>query len=101
MLDKFREAKQLEIDSLHKDFIEGRLPAVYQGNRPSFVEAIRAKGPGAVIAEFKPASPSKGVLKENLNPLDYADGDTPRTGLRPSPCSPSTSTSRAPRTSCS
>lgn len=73
MLDKFREAKQLEIDSLRKDFIEGRVPAVYQGERPSFVDAIRAKGPGAVIAEFKPASPSAGVLRENLNPLDYAD----------------------------
>ncbi len=73
MLDKFREAKQIEIESLRKDFMEGRVPAVYQGARPSFVDAIRAKGPGAVIAEFKPASPSKGVLRENLNPLDYAD----------------------------
>ena len=73
MLDKFREAKQLEIESLHKNFMEGHLPAAYQGNRPSFVEAIRAKGPGAIIAEFKPASPSRGVLGENLNPLDFAD----------------------------
>ena len=73
MLDKFREAKQLEINSLRKDFVEGRVPAVYQGERPSFADAIRAKGPGAVIAEFKPASPSKGVLREHLNPLDYAE----------------------------
>jgi indole-3-glycerol phosphate synthase len=73
MLDKFREAKQLEIESLHKNFMEGHLPAAYQGQRPSFVEAIRAKGPGAIIAEFKPASPSKGSLGENLNPLDFAD----------------------------
>lgn len=73
MLNKFREAKQIEIDSLRKDFMEGRVPAVYQGERPSFEDAIRAKGPGAVIAEFKPASPSKGVLRENLNPLDFAD----------------------------
>ncbi|MEZ7198771.1 indole-3-glycerol phosphate synthase TrpC [Pseudodesulfovibrio karagichevae] len=73
MLDKFREAKQLEIESLHKNFMEGHLPAAYQGARPSFVEAIRAKGPGAIIAEFKPASPSRGRLGENLNPLDFAD----------------------------
>ncbi|QGY38835.1 indole-3-glycerol-phosphate synthase [Pseudodesulfovibrio cashew] len=73
MLDKFREAKQLEIESLRKDFAEGRIPAAYQGERPSFVDAIRAKGPGAIIAEFKPASPSKGVLGENLNPLDWAE----------------------------
>jgi indole-3-glycerol phosphate synthase len=73
MLDKFREAKQAEIDSLRKDFMEGRVPAVYQGGRPSFVDAIRAKGPGAVIAEFKPKSPSKGVLREHANPLDFAE----------------------------
>lgn len=73
MLDKFRAAKQPEIDSLRKDFIEGHLPAVYREERLSFVDAIKAKGPGAVIAEFKPASPSKGVLRENINPMDFAD----------------------------
>lgn len=73
MLDKFREAKQLELESLRKNFMEGHLPAVYQGSRPSFVNAIKAKGPGAVIAEFKPASPSKGILRDNLNPMDFAD----------------------------
>lgn len=73
MLDKFREAKQAEIDSLRKDFMEGRVPAVYQGGRPSFTDAIRAKGPGAVIAEFKPSSPSLGVIREHANPLDFAD----------------------------
>jgi indole-3-glycerol phosphate synthase len=73
MLNKFREAKQLEIESLHKDFAAGRIPAAFQGERPSFTEAIRAKGPGAIIAEFKPASPSRGVLRENVNPLDYAE----------------------------
>ncbi|BCS90034.1 indole-3-glycerol phosphate synthase TrpC [Pseudodesulfovibrio sediminis] len=73
MLNKFREAKQLEIESLRKDFVEGRIPAVYSGNRPSFVDAIKAKGPGAIIAEFKPASPSKGILRENINPMDFAE----------------------------
>ncbi|WP_419785226.1 indole-3-glycerol phosphate synthase TrpC [Pseudodesulfovibrio sp.] len=73
MLDKFREAKQLEIDSLRKDFAEGRIPAMYKGVRPSFVESIRAKGPGAIIAEFKPASPSRGIIREDVNPLDYAE----------------------------
>ena len=73
MLNKFREAKQLEIESLRKDFMEGRIPAVYREERPSFIDSIKAKGPGAVIAEFKPASPSKGVLRENINPMDFAD----------------------------
>jgi len=73
MLDKFRQAKQPEIESLRRDFAEGRVPAVYQGERPSFIDAIRAKGPGAVIAEFKPSSPSQGVIREHANPLDFAD----------------------------
>jgi len=73
MLDKFRAAKQDEIDSLHKNFVEGHLPAVYREERPSFVDSIKAKGPGAVIAEFKPSSPSKGKLRENINPMDFAD----------------------------
>jgi len=73
MLNKFKEAKQIEIESLRKDFMEGHVPAVYTGERPSFVDAIKAKGPGAVIAEFKPASPSKGALGTNLNPMDFAD----------------------------
>ncbi len=73
MLDKFREAKELEIESLQKNFMEGHLPAVYREERPSFVEAIKAKAPGAVIAEFKPASPSKGILRTEINPMDFAD----------------------------
>jgi len=73
MLDKFREAKQDEIKSLRKDFMEGHIPAVYTGKRPSFIDAIRAKGPGAIIAEFKPASPSAGVLRESANPMDFAE----------------------------
>ena len=74
MLDKFREAKQLELDSLRKDFVEGRIPAVYREERPSFVDSIKAKGPGAVIAEFKPASPSKGILRAEINPMDFEIG---------------------------
>lgn len=73
MLDKFREAKQIEIDELRKHFEEGHLPGVYPGERANFVDAIKAKGPGAIIAEFKPASPSKGVLRENVNPLDFGE----------------------------
>ncbi|WP_243544234.1 indole-3-glycerol phosphate synthase TrpC [Pseudodesulfovibrio tunisiensis] len=72
MLDKFREAKQEEIAELRQKFAEGMIPGVYRGERPSFTDAIRAKGPGAVIAEFKPASPSRGVLREFANPLDFA-----------------------------
>lgn len=73
MLNKFRAAKQAEIDSLREDFIAGNIPAVYRHERPSFVDSIKAKGPGAVIAEFKPASPSKGILRTNINPMEFAE----------------------------
>lgn len=73
MLDKFRAAKEEEIRSLEKSFAEGMIPGMYQGERPSFTDAVRAKGPGAIIAEFKPASPSRGVIRENANPLDFMD----------------------------
>ncbi|WP_147822549.1 indole-3-glycerol phosphate synthase TrpC [Salidesulfovibrio onnuriiensis] len=72
MLDKFRAAKQPEIEALREEFLAGNIPAKYEGKRPSFSGALRAKGPGAVIAEFKPASPSRGVLREHANPLDFA-----------------------------
>jgi len=73
MLDKFREAKDVEIKELQKHFMEGHLPGAYTGDRPDFVASIKAKGPGAIIAEFKPASPSKGVLREDANPLDFGE----------------------------
>ncbi|WP_018123676.1 indole-3-glycerol phosphate synthase TrpC [Desulfovibrio oxyclinae] len=73
MLDKFRKAKQAEIDMLHAEFAQGRIPAAFNGERPSFIDAIRTHGPGAVIAEFKPKSPSKGQLREHANILDTAE----------------------------
>ncbi|GAB7024246.1 indole-3-glycerol phosphate synthase TrpC [Salidesulfovibrio brasiliensis] len=72
MLDKFREAKQAEIDMLRKEFEDGRIPAAFEGKRPSFSGALQAMGPGAIIAEFKPKSPSKGELREHANILDIA-----------------------------
>lgn len=72
MLDKFRKAKEAEILALHQEFTQGRIPAAFTGPRPSFTDALRDKGPGAVIAEFKPKSPSKGELREHANILDYA-----------------------------
>lgn len=72
MLDKFRKAKEPEILALHEEFTQGRIPAAFTGSRPSFTDALREKGPGAVIAEFKPKSPSKGQLREHANILDIA-----------------------------
>ncbi len=78
MLDKFRAAKQAEIRALKARAVSGSLPAVFPGQRPSFGAALRDSGQIAVIAEYKPASPSRGVIREGCPPQQmarvYADG---------------------------
>ncbi len=60
MLDKFRKAKQAELDMLAKMQSEGRNFTPYAGERASFADAIRRDESGLkVIAEYKRASPSK------------------------------------------
>lgn len=81
MLEKFRVAKQSEIDELRQLAQKGALPAPYEGFRPSFHQALlqKAKSRGlAVISEYKRASPSKGDINLKLGPEDvgkaYARG---------------------------
>ncbi|WP_031481885.1 indole-3-glycerol phosphate synthase TrpC [Maridesulfovibrio frigidus] len=74
MLEKFRIAKQGEVDMLHKLDAEGKLPAPYTGERPSFADAIKRDKSGMkVIAEYKRASPSKGIINLELGPVDIAN----------------------------
>ncbi len=72
MLDKFTKAKGTEIAKLVMMDELGRMPAPFEGERPSFTGALKAKGPGAVIAEYKRASPSKGVINLDLTCADVA-----------------------------
>lgn len=81
-LERFVEAKKAEIEALERlaaqggAFDEGGVLAPWRGERPSFRAALERGGQGdaplAVIAEFKQASPSRGVICEGLSVEDVA-----------------------------
>ena len=76
MLERFREAQLPSIARLRKLKAEGAMPPVFDfgegGQRPPFTRALRAAGRPAVIAEYKRASPSRGVINLALTPADVA-----------------------------
>ena len=72
MLDKFRKAKSSEIEFLKKQNESGSLSEPYTGERPSFSGFIKEKGKGAVIAEYKRASPSRGTINLDYTPEEIA-----------------------------
>ena len=72
MLDRFRAAQQAGIARLRRLAEDGQLPTPWQGLRPGFSDALNAAGAPAVIAEYKRASPSRGVINLDLTPADVA-----------------------------
>ncbi|MFU2210937.1 indole-3-glycerol-phosphate synthase [Solidesulfovibrio sp. C21] len=72
MLEKFRAAQAKAIKRLKDLEAAQRLPARYDGARPSFSDALLAAGPIAVIAEYKRASPSAGDINLGLDPGEVA-----------------------------
>ncbi len=75
MLARFREAQLPGVARLRKLAAEGTLPAPRAfpgGERPPFSRALRGAGAPAVIAEYKRASPSRGVINLDLTPADVA-----------------------------
>jgi indole-3-glycerol phosphate synthase len=73
VLERFAGAKEEEIRRLEEKRQAGTLPPVWTGRRPSLELALREQGPGAVIAEYKRASPSRGGINLTLSPLEAAD----------------------------
>lgn len=71
-LERFIEAKRAEIAALERADAEALRPR--QGVRPSLRQALRRGGSElpAVVAEYKRASPSRGVICESLEPEEAA-----------------------------
>ena len=74
MLERFRRAKQAEIQDLIALESAGRLPEPSLAPRPSLTKALLKQGPGAVIAEYKRASPSRGTINASWTPRQAAAG---------------------------
>ena len=74
ILDEIFEAKKEEVKLLRKDFTLSRFSDLkfFSAESFSLYEKIKDKNDLSIIAEIKQASPSKGVIRQNFNPVDIA-----------------------------
>ncbi|MFW6324491.1 MAG: indole-3-glycerol phosphate synthase TrpC [Desulfovibrionales bacterium] len=72
MLERFAEAKKAEIERLQKWKESAKFPPPLPDPRKSLKKALQENGPGAVVAEYKRASPSKGVINVEFGPVEIA-----------------------------
>jgi indole-3-glycerol phosphate synthase len=72
MLDKFIRAKEEDISFLEKLEVQGRLPEPCQIQRPELIKSLNKSGP-SIIAEYKRASPSKGVINSRISAHEAAE----------------------------
>ena len=74
MLEKFRAAKQAEIDELRRLRDAGHAHVPFADPRPGFGAALTGPGSSGIIAEYKRASPSKGDINLGVTPAEACAG---------------------------
>jgi indole-3-glycerol phosphate synthase len=72
MLQRFRQAQMPEVKKLLDWQRRGCFPAPLTLTRPSLAARLCQDGPGAVIAEYKRASPSRGEIDLRRSPEEIA-----------------------------
>lgn len=72
MLTKIMQQKAKEIDALPPITRPTNLDFIEKDHRPFALNLLRSENKPALIAEVKKASPSKGVIKENFDPVRIA-----------------------------
>jgi indole-3-glycerol phosphate synthase len=72
MLERFRQAKALELADLEARAARGAMPPPFAGRRPPFAASLAAAEGPAIIAEYKRASPSAGDINLDFTPEQAA-----------------------------
>ncbi len=72
MLERFIEAKQDELAALRAAQGAGTLPPICRCARPRFSATLKQAARAAVIAEYKVASPSRGLINDSVTPRSAA-----------------------------